>query len=100
MIKKLLVISTATMIMFSPVAFARGGNGSGGTGKAYRGSMSQGTVSQIRTQIKSQTQTKTQIQSRSKLRDGSGVSTSGAKGSGDRTREKRQDKLQDGSCEE
>ena len=52
MVKKLLVISTAAMIIISPMAFARGGNGGGGSGKAYSGSMSQGTSSQIRTQVK------------------------------------------------
>ena len=96
MVKKLLVISTAAMIMISPMAFARGGNGSGGSGKAYYGSMSRGTSSQIRTQIKRQTQTKTQV------RDNSGKAISGAQTNGDRTQDriKDQDRLKDGSCKE
>ena len=94
MVKKLFIISTAAMIMFSPMAFARGGNAGGGKGKAYSGSLSQGTASQVRTRINSQTKTRT------KLGDGSGKTTSGTKGSGDMIRDRKKDKLQDGSCNE
>lgn len=93
MIKKLFVISTAAMITISPMVLARGGNG-GGSGKTYRGSVSQGTSSRIRTQIK--TQSRAQTTTRTQVRDISGKSASGTKGSGDKTR----DRLKDGSCNE
>ena len=82
MVKKLLVISTAAMIIISPMVFARGGKGNGGSRKAYYGSISQGTASQIRTQIKTQTRTKTQVH------EGSGKGVSGSKGTIDKTQDK------------
>ena len=86
MLKKLFVISTVAMIMFSPMAFARGGKGNGNNGKAYSGSIGKGNITQIQTQTRIQTQ----------IRDKSDKGTAATNGTGDKTQDRVQKR--DGSC--
>lgn len=90
MIKNFLVISTIVMFIFSSMAFARGGKENGRNGKTYSASTGKGTI----TQTKSQTRTQ--------KRDGSGKADSATKGSGDKAQDRLRDRLQkrlkDGSC--
>ncbi len=85
MLKKLLVISTAAVFLFSPVAFA---GGKGANGKAYSGSTGKGVITKTQTQYK----TKTQTQSRLNTNKGNAAKN----GIGIMTRDRIQKR--DGSC--
>lgn len=80
--KKLLVLSTALVFMFSSVALA---GGKGGNGKAYQGTIGKGIITQ------SQIQTRTQ----SRLNTNKGTAVKSGTGT------KLQDRVQkrDGSCQ-
>ena len=48
--KKLLIVLTVAMFMFSSLAYARGGSGNGGKGNCYSGTMGSGSSYQNRIQ--------------------------------------------------
>lgn len=85
MTKRLLVLSTVAVFMFSSFAFA---GGKGGNGKMYSGSMGKGVVTQ------SQIKTQTQIRTQSRLNTNKGTAVKS--GTGDMTRDRIQKR--DGSC--
>lgn len=78
--KKTLVILTAAMLTFSPLAYAGGGKGYQGGGKGYAGTTGRGTLNQTRLQN----------------RDGSLKGPEASNGKGDVTRTR--DRKRDGSC--
>jgi hypothetical protein len=81
MTKKLLVLSTALVLMFSSVAFA---GGKGGNGNAYQGTTGKGVITQ------------SQIQTRTQSRLNTNKGTAVKNGTGDMIRDRIQKR--DGSC--
>lgn len=78
--KKTVVLLTVAMFMFTSLAYAGGGKGTGGKAKGYSGSIGKGAVKQTRIHTQ----------------DGTGKGSAGTIGGGDQTQSRTQSR--DESC--